>query len=765
MSGTESQLGKSPKVPLGGDYWEADPGVPLWGFADLHAHLMAHLAFGGNAFWGLPYDPEHPGPQGMQYALPDCEPIHGGLININPEFGHPAGGGWPDFIVWPRFTTMVHQQAYIDWLYRAYQGGLRLVTCLAVNNELLATKSNPRLPTDDRTAIQAQVSAMKAMAEYIDHESGGPGSGWLQIAYTPEDASRIIGENKLAVVLGVEVDSLGNWRRVQDLEEACHGDLAQARLLIGLELDWLRALGVRQVTPIHLTNNAFGGTAIYMRFLETVNIFITGERWSVEDAWQTGVRYRLDNDGDDVVDNFERTVVVSGGRKRAMHRHTLVDHIPGVRNLVEAFESPSIRGGHANVRSLNEYGQILLEEMMKRGMIIDIDHMSEKSTDAALDLAEAHQYPVITSHSWFRDLLFSSPNEFDPDAEEGFATSDVHKVAHEAGKRGDQIERIARLGGVVSPILNQGDIAGLRQGMPELAGKIQASCAGSSTAWAEAYLYVVAKTGGKGVAMGSDINGAACLPGPRFGTSAAYGARRDARREPHRREEIDNQTNGVAYREPIRDYRWHRFEPSGSSGYDEETCDIWHAIAQYAAGFNPSIQTHPKSDFPELNIQQLLEAADLYLDQDWMDHITMGFWFADQEEPLSSDLIADWPHEQRAAYFARRGSTMDDGVVLDERTLALMEKIKINWIKWQQMNGDNRPLTRSFAGERRDFDINIDGMAHYGMLPDFLQDLRNIGLTVEDLAPLFRSAYDYIQMWGKCEQQAHHMQNNQPLNK
>ncbi len=92
----------------------------MWGFADLHAHLIAHLAFGGNAFWGQPYDPEHPGPEGVQYALPRCDPIHGGLINVNPEFGHPAGGGWPDFIVWPRFTTLVHQLAYVDWLYRAY---------------------------------------------------------------------------------------------------------------------------------------------------------------------------------------------------------------------------------------------------------------------------------------------------------------------------------------------------------------------------------------------------------------------------------------------------------------------------------------------------------------------------------------------------------------------------------------------------------------------------------------------------------------------
>jgi hypothetical protein len=41
------------------------------------------------------------------------------------------------------------------------------------------------------------------------------------------------------------------------------------------------------------------------------------------------------------------------------------------------------------------------------------------------------------------------------------------------------------------------------------------------------------------------------------------------------------------------------------------------------------------------------------------------------------------------------------------------------------------------------------------MLPDLLQDLRNVGLTAEDLVPLFRSAYDYVQMWEKCEQQAH----------
>jgi hypothetical protein len=58
------------------------------------------------------------------------------------------------------------------------------------------------------------------------------------------------------------------------------------------------------------------------------------------------------------------------------------------------------------------------------------------------------------------------------------------------------------------------------------------------------------------------------------------------------------------------------------------------------------------------------------------------------------------------------------------------------------------------AGPRRDFDINLDGMAHYGLLPDFLQDLRNQGLSIEDFAPLFRSANDYVEVWERCEARA-----------
>ena len=128
------------------------------------------------------------------------------------------------------------------------------------------------------------------------------------------------------MVLGVEVDSLGNWRRLEDLQELCGNDLDRAREIMGVELDWLHGLGVRQITPIHLTDNAFGGTAVYMRLLDILNVFVTGRHYNVENGWDSGIRYRLDRDGADVVDDVER-VVVAGGESMspqpAMNRQAL----------------------------------------------------------------------------------------------------------------------------------------------------------------------------------------------------------------------------------------------------------------------------------------------------------------------------------------------------------------------------------------------------------------------------------------------------------
>jgi microsomal dipeptidase-like Zn-dependent dipeptidase len=756
MAATPHTDDTTPRVPLGGNYWHASEGAPLWGIADVHAHLMANLSFGGRAFWGAVYDPEHPPEHGLQYALGSCEPVHGGLLDVNTEFGHAAGGGWPDFDIWPRFGTLIHQQAHIDWIHRAYQGGLRLISALAVNNELLASHSDPQTPTDDRSAIVIQIEGMKALVQWLDQQAGGPGQGWMQIATTPDEARAIIAANKLAIILGIEVDSLGNWRKVRDLDEQSGGDPEKARQLIAQELDWLYEMGVRQITPLHLTNNAFGGTAIYMRIIEIANRFVTGEGFEVEDAWQTGIRYRLDREGTDTEDRAQRTAALAKARIPSAHNMThgsLIDHIPGLSVVADADRAPGGRGAHANQRTLNAYGVMLLEEMMKRGIMIDIDHMSQKTLDAALDLAEARQYPVMSSHAWFRDLQFSAPAEFDPEHVNFFGTDDVHKVAHELAKRADQIERIAKLGGIVAPILNQGDIAGLRQAAPELAHKLPAPCGGSSTSWAQAYVYTLHKMGGRGVAIGSDINGAATLPGPRFGTLAAFGASDDPLRAAQRRDEIDCQFNGVAYDTPIRDYRWFRFLESGLGGYTDREREIWQAVAACRAGFDPRVTEHPDDDAPSGSLRKAFEADQWPWVRKRIDAMTSGLCAAQDPGGWPADEIREWPDEMRAAFLAANGAVeMDEreGEGVDHDLLDLVGEIKGVLNRWEVMTGNNPPLARCTAGPRRDFDINIDGMAHYGLLPDFLQDMRNSGLSAEDLAPLFRSAHDYIEMWAVC---------------
>ncbi len=61
-----------------------------------------------------------------------------------------------------------------------------------------------------------------------------------------------------------------------------------------------------------------------------------------------------------------------------------------------------------------------------------------------------------------------------------------------------------------------------------------------------------------------------------------------------------------------------------------------------------------------------------------------------------------------------------------------------------------RAASQTFSRLRtgnRTWDINTDGVANVGLLPDFIQDLKNVGLSDDDLAPLFRSAEHYVALW------------------
>ena len=74
------------------------------------------------------------------------------------------------------------------------------------------------LPTDDQSAIERQVAAMKQMAA-TGSAGGRAGARLAADRLLARRGPRDHRGERLAIVLGVEVDSLGNWRRLEDLEE------------------------------------------------------------------------------------------------------------------------------------------------------------------------------------------------------------------------------------------------------------------------------------------------------------------------------------------------------------------------------------------------------------------------------------------------------------------------------------------------------------------------------------------------------------------
>ena len=65
------------------------------------------------------------------------------------------------------------------------------------------------------------------------------------------------------------------------------------------------------------------------------------------------------------------------------------------------------------MRGLTSDGEALVRDLMRRGVLIDLEHMSDRATERTVELAQANCadlargrtcYPLLTSHSWPRDL-------------------------------------------------------------------------------------------------------------------------------------------------------------------------------------------------------------------------------------------------------------------------------------------------------------------------------------------------------------------------
>ncbi|MEZ5040133.1 MAG: membrane dipeptidase [Saprospiraceae bacterium] len=433
----------------------------LKGYADMHTHPMSHLGFGKRLMHGVP-DLGSLIPKGTRYkgfnlvekecntsderattieqALGTCNATHGGWGAENDcgnyiraiviskafdgDFVHnvshdPFNGGnvhgdhhhegietSPSFMYWPHQTSVTHQQMWWEWLKRTYDGGLRVMVALTVNSELFAEIIDGDEPKDDKASADLQLDEIISFVGRHDE--------FMEIARTPADLRRIVGANKMAVLLGMEVDNIGNFHKPN---VTCNESTVRT------EIQRLYNKGVRYIFPIHLTDNKFGGAAVYEDLFNYVNRYSTGSLFSVEQSADATINFRLGN-GLDGAGNL--------GIKAALDRASGISFPPALNidpfdsrfcpvptlgcwdkfKFVQGLLAPDSRYatytrtalGHVNAEGLTPLGEFAIREMMKLGMVIDVDHMSAKAINRSLSIAESVNggYPINMGHNGIR---------------------------------------------------------------------------------------------------------------------------------------------------------------------------------------------------------------------------------------------------------------------------------------------------------------------------------------------------------------------------
>jgi microsomal dipeptidase-like Zn-dependent dipeptidase len=441
---------------------------PLLGFADIHNHQFANLAFGGkfivgDAFGQLPTALD-PAVDAAFHGPSHGGDIMGGFMALGPGYTwlYPHQGPL-SFVGWPNFIEVTHQKVYEQWLERAVQGGLRLMVMLAVDSPALCKSINTdgRDCSDEMATIDRQIDGAYAFQTYLDSKLGGPGLGWYRIVTTPADARRVIEDGKLAVVLGAETVHLFNClkRCANALELATRGNcsLSPCAWESGLAKYWNR--GVRHFFPIHQDDNTFGAASYFQPVIQR-------QRNYFPDLWKSLYKapYEL------------------------------------VTRPCAQYNS-----GRCNARGLTDIGRAFIRALMGLGAIIDIDHMSDLAVSDTLAITEGSGYPVVASHAGF--------NRMNNDNQD-----------HEGQLTRAELQRIHKAGGMVGLIVGQGDREDVdtytrRPGLHH----VQHLCGRTTETFAQAYYWALDNAPGMSLAVGTDFNSPLAQPGPRFGAAQCPG--------------------------------------------------------------------------------------------------------------------------------------------------------------------------------------------------------------------------------------------------
>lgn len=473
----DSQCESQPRGYARGDEDELHYQTPLSGYADLHTHPMAYVGQGGLVSHGLPYGPPHE-------ALADCPSGTGHEVHNHPhtrleqlvgsDFAQQIAGalgigdhynqrrGWPHFD-WPRYNSYTHQAMYWEWIKRSYEGGMRVMVVLAINGR--------EVFGDTRHSILGGISL--------------PGPARESDAIFPlNDHGVLRMQSNEVEKMKQYLDSIdeGDWFVVARTPAEARQAVEEGRLavIVGSEVDYL-----------------FDCEELYACSKEEI-------RTRVDEIEALGISY--------IFPIHLKTNAFGGA---AMYNEL------GYGQTFDCHEYQK----DCNVLGLTEEGEFLMRELMSRGFIIDVGHMSARATEAALQLAEELDYPGIAhGHTGVHSLA-----------------KDDHR--HEGNMRDLDFKRILKLGGMIGLIANQGQRYNLGEWRGTLPGRendeyIPHACGTTSNSWLQSYLHMLelthafdSETDGdqhpaRGqLAIGTDFNGFIKMPGPRFGNEACPGGK------------------------------------------------------------------------------------------------------------------------------------------------------------------------------------------------------------------------------------------------
>jgi microsomal dipeptidase-like Zn-dependent dipeptidase len=375
----------------------------LWGFAELHSHVASFLSFGANdvgdngIFWGKP---------GMGLAtsnlaldLPACDAnIHSGwdgdvvrvevrntvIKGINGLSSQNHGKyGYPYFEDWPHALSVFHQQMHISWIKRAYDGGLRLMVASITDNQMLGKLWNWGFYWDPTNADRFPSPnykndyniALKAIA--FIRELATANSTWMEIVTDPLQARNAIRNNRMAIILGLELDNI----KLEDTLDLCKNH------------------GVRTVIPVHLANSCFGGTAIYNDLFNTNNHYINGSFLEVADNKK--IEFRLQSPPKKLALKYIALAVSPDPEAKATdNEYNKVEYEKSETCTDSLMNRLAMPLGHINKVGLIHENVL---ELMSLGILVDMAHMSQKAMEGCSALLKRFRYPFMNTHTGLRD--------------------------------------------------------------------------------------------------------------------------------------------------------------------------------------------------------------------------------------------------------------------------------------------------------------------------------------------------------------------------